>query len=291
MGKLREQMEQELRIRRYSKKTQSEYVRCVANFVRFFNTSPDQMGEDQIRSFLTHLVEERKVSPSVQKMHIAALKFFYSNTIRRPREVEHIHYPRTPKPLPDVLSLEEVTDLLDNVASIKYRAIISTAYAAGLRISEVCGLHRKGDIDSSRMVIHIRAGKGGKDRYVMLSERLLTLLREYYKIVRPSGNFLFPGRNPDHPINPSAVRCVFNQAVKKAGIQKRITFHCLRHSFATHLHEAGADIRLIQSLLGHSSIRTTARYTRIGMDRTASVTSPLDLMRPSEPLQGEAHAG
>lgn len=289
MGKLREQMEKELMVRRYSKKTQTEYVRCVANFVRFFNTSPDRMGEEQIRSFLTHLVLERKVSPSVQKMHIAALKFFYSNTLNRPQVVEHIHYPRTPKPLPDVLSLQEVGDLLDSVESIKYRAIITTAYAAGLRISEVCGLHRKGDIDSSRMVIHIRAGKGSKDRYVMLSERLLILLREYYKAVRPSGNFLFPGRDPDHPINPSAVRSVFNQAVKKAGIQKPITFHCLRHCFATHLHETGADIRLIQSLLGHCSIRTTAGYTRIGMDRTAVVTSPFDLIKPSEPPRGEAH--
>lgn len=290
MGKLREQMEEDLKIRRYSKKTRTEYVRCVANFVRHFNQSPDQMGETEIRSFLVHLVEVRKVSPSVQKMHIAALKFFYSNTLKRPQVVQYLHYPRAHKPLPDVLSLQEVLDILGAVESIKYRAIIATAYAAGMRISEACALRCRGDIDSSRMVIHIRGGKGGKDRYVMLSDRLLTFLREYYKTVRPSGLHLFPGQDPDRPITPSAVRSVFNRAVAKAGITKQITFHCLRHSFATHLHEAGADIRLIQSLLGHSSIRTTARYTHISMEQAARTKSPFDLMEHRAPAQGGTHA-
>jgi len=290
MGKLRDQMEQDLRIRRYSKKTRTEYVRCVANFVRHFNKSPDQMGEEEIRSFLVHLVEERKVSPSVQKMHLAALKFFYSNTLLRPQAVQHLQYPRAHKPLPDVLSLQEVLDVLGSVESIKYRAIIATAYAAGMRISEACALHCRGDVDSSRMVIHIREGKGGKDRYVMLSERLLSFLRQYYKTVRPPGIYLFPGQDPARPISSSAVRSVFNQAVAKAGIKKRITFHCLRHSFATHLHEAGADIRLIQSLLGHSSIRTTARYTHISIDQTAKTRSPFDLMVQTLPAQGGDHA-
>lgn len=290
MGKLRDQMEEDLSINRYSKKTRTEYVRCVANFVRHFHQSPDQMGEMEVRSFLVHLVEERKVSPSVQKMHIAALKFFYSNTLKRPQVVQHLRYPRAQKPLPDVLSLQEVLDILGAVQSIKYRAIIATAYAAGMRIAEACALHCRGDIDSSRMVIHIREGKGGKDRYVMLSDRLLTFLRKYYKTVRPSGNFLFPGQDPDRPVSASAVRSVFNQAVAKVGIKKRITFHCLRHSFATHLHEAGADIRLIQSLLGHSSIRTTARYTHISLDQTAKTKSPFDRADRSEPLHGGTHA-
>ena len=291
MGKLRDQMEEDLKIRRYSKKTRTEYVRCVANFVRHFKKSPDQMGETEIRSFMVHLVEERKVSPSVQKMHIAALKFFYSNTLKCPQVVQHLYYPRAHKPLPDVLSLQEVLNVLHSVESIKYRAIIATAYAAGMRISEACALHCRGDVDSSRMVIHIREGKGGKDRYVMLSERLLTFLREYYKTVRPSGNYLFPGQDPDRPISSSAVRSVFNHAVTKTGIKKKITFHCLRHSFATHLHEAGTDIRLIQSLLGHSSIRTTARYTHISMGQTSKTKSPFDLMAQSVPVQGGTHAG
>lgn len=290
MGKLRDQMEEDLRIRRYSKKTRTEYVRCMANFVSYFKISPDQMGEAQIRAFLVHLVDERKVSPSVQKMHIAALKFFYVNTLNRPEVVQHIHYPRAAKPLPDVLSAQELLSILDAVESIKYRAIITTAYAAGMRISEACTLRCRGDIDSSRMVIHIRQTKGGKDRYVMLSQRLLTFLREYYKAVRPTGPYLFPGQDAQLPISSSAVRSVFNQAVAKTGIQKHITFHCLRHSFATHLHEAGADIRLIQSLLGHSSIRTTARYTHISMDQTAKTMSPFDLIERSTTAKGGAHA-
>ena len=290
MGKLRDQMEEDLRIRRYSKKTRTEYVRCAANFVRYFMKSPDQMGEKEIRTFLVHLVEERKVSASVQKMHIAALKFFYSNTLKRPDIVQHIHYPRTGRPLPDVLSKDEVLAVLDAVESTKYRTIITTAYAGGMRISEACSLHCRGDIDSSRMVIHIREAKGGKDRYVMLSERLLEFLREYYKAARPAGLYLFPGQHPARPISASAVRSVFNQAVAKVGIKKHITFHCLRHSFATHLHEAGTDIRFIQSLLGHCSIRTTARYTHISMDQTAKIRSPFDLIEPSTPVQRGTHA-
>jgi integrase/recombinase XerD len=164
MGKLHDQMDQDLRTRRYSKNTRTEYIRCVANFVRHFMKSPDRMGQMEVRFFLAHLVEERKVPPSVQKMHVAALKFFYSNTLLRPQAVQHLHYPRAHKPLPDVLSLQEVLDVLGNVESIKYRAIIATAYAAGRRISEACSLLCRGDVASSGMVIHIREGKGGKDR-------------------------------------------------------------------------------------------------------------------------------
>jgi len=278
MGRLRDQMEQDLRLRRYSKKTSTEYIRCMVNFTKYFMISPDQLGEREIRSFLLHLVDEKKVSPSVQKMHIASLKFFYSNTLRRPDVVQHLAYPKAHKPLPDILSRDEVVSVFDAIESIKYRAIITTAYATGMRISEVCALNRQGDIDSERNVIHVRSGKGGKDRFVMLSQRLLLFLREYYRQVRPSGIYLFPGADPDRPISPSSVRNVFNQAVRIVGISKKITFHSLRHSFATHLLEAGTDIRLIQALLGHSSIRTTCRYTHVSTDQVSKIKSPLELL-------------
>jgi integrase/recombinase XerD len=287
MGRLRDQMEQDLRLRRYSKKTSTEYIRCMVNFTKHFMISPEQLGETEIRSFLIHLVEQRKVSPSVQKMHIASLKFFYSNTIKRPDVVQHIFYPRAHKPLPDILSMDEVIAVFDAIDSIKYRAIITTAYATGMRISEVCALNRQGDIDSERNLIHVRSGKGGKDRYVMLSQRLLLFVREYYRQVRPSGIYLFPGADVDRPISHSSVRNVFNQAVRKLGISKKITFHSLRHSFATHLLEAGTDIRLIQALLGHSSIRTTCRYTHVSSQHVSKTQSPLDLLEKKGDTHGK----
>jgi site-specific recombinase XerD len=193
----------------------------------------------------------------------------------------------TPKPLPDILSMDEVISVFDAIESIKYRAIITTAYATGMRISEVCALNRQGDIDSERNVIHVRSGKGGKDRFVMLSQRLLLFVREYYRRSRPSGIYLFPGAGPDRPISPSSVRNVFNQAVRKLGISKKITFHSLRHAFATHLLEAGTDIRLIQALLGHSSIRTTCRYTHVSTDQVAKTKSPLDLLEKKGDSNGK----
>lgn len=282
MGKLRDQMEMDLRLRRYSKRTRTEYLRCMHNFTKFFMRSPDQMGEKEIRTFLVHLVEEQKVSASVQKMYIAGIKFFYANTLKRPEVVHHLSYPKVPKSLPDILSAQEVLALFDAIESVKYRAIMATAYASGMRISEVCNLHCRGDIDSQRMLIHIRSGKGAKDRYVMLSEHLLTFLREYFRQVRPSGIYLFPGQDPNQPISPSAVRSVFNKAVRSLGTPKHITPHCLRHAFATHLLEAGTDIRVIQVLLGHSSIRTTTRYTRVSNAHIGKTRSPLDLITPPQ---------
>jgi integrase/recombinase XerD len=286
MGKLRDQMESDLKLRRYSKSTTKEYLRCMINFTKFFMRTPEELGEPEIRTFLLHLVEKRKISASMQKMYIAAIKFFYSTTLKRPDVVQHICYPRVPKTLPDILSPEEVLALFDAIESMKHRAIVATAYACGMRISEACNLHCRGDIDSERMFIHIRLGKGGKDRYVMLSEQLLVLLRMYYKEARPTGICLFPGEHPDQSISPSAVRAVFNKAVRKLSIPKRITPHCLRHSFATHLLEAGTDIRVIQALLGHSSIRTTTRYTHVSNAHIATVKSPLDLITQRSKRKG-----
>ncbi|MFC1833496.1 tyrosine-type recombinase/integrase [Thermodesulfobacteriota bacterium] len=213
---------------------------------------------------------------TVQKMYVAAIRFLYSVTLNRPEEVERIPFSKIPNTLPDVLSHDEVLALFEAVRSIKYRAIIATAYATGMRISEVCRLRCRGDIDSERMLIHIRSAKGQKDRDVMLSERLLILLKEYWRASRPQGIYLFPGKIPDKPISAASVYRVFNSAVQDAGLTKDTTFHCLRHSFATHLLEEGTGLRVIQALLGHASIRTTCRYTRVSSDLIGRTRSPLD---------------
>lgn len=285
MGKLRDQMETDLKLRHYSKYTRKEYLRCMTSFTKFFMRAPDTMGEEEIRTFLTHLVEERKASAATQKMYVAGLRFFYSVTLKRPAVVANLPYPRTPKSLPDILSAEELHALLHAIESVKHRAITATAYAGGMRISEACSL-QVGDIDASRMLIHIHAGKGKKDRYVMLSRQLLLLLRHYWAQTRPSGSYLFPGQQANQPIGAAAVRIVFNKALRTLNLSKRITFHCLRHSFATHLLEAGTDIRVIQSLLGHNSIRTTSRYTHVSNAHIASTRSPLDLIVSHQPPGG-----
>ncbi len=278
MGKLRERMIADLHLRNYARSTEQEYIRCANNFAEHFGRSPEKMGADEIREFLLHLIEVRKVSPSVQKMYVAAIKFLYSFTLNRPEEVERIPFPKIPNTLPDVFSRNEVLALFEAVRSIKYRAIIVTAYATGMRISEVLRLRSRGDIDSQRKVIHIRSAKGQIDRYVMLSERLVIVLREYWRHSHPQGIYLFPGKTPAKPIAAASVYRVFNRAVKEAGLTKNITFHCLRHSFATHLLEDGTGLRIIQALLGHASIRTTCRYTRVSADLIGRYRSPLDTL-------------
>lgn len=276
MGKLREKMLSDLQLRNYSPKTQTEYIRCAYNFVAHFRRPAEEMGEFHVRQFLLHLVQVRRVSPSTLKMHVAALKFLYRITLNRPRVVERIPYPKIPKTLPDVLTQEEVMAIIEAVRSVKHRTIIATAYAGGLRITEACRLQVRGDIDSTRMLIHVRAGKGGKDRYVMLSERLLILLREYWKQARPEGIYLFPGQDPDQPITSDSVYRVFKKALAKTGLAKHATLHTLRHCFATHLMESGVDTRVIQALLGHGSIKTTSRYTHVSGQLIGRTKSPFD---------------
>ncbi len=275
MGKLRDRMKADLSLKGYSPHTQRAYLRCAGEFARHFMRSPSDMGEEELRAFLLHLVEEQKVSPAVQGIYLSALKFLYRITLKRPEVVENIPYPKRPKTLPDVLSKEEVLTIFEAIDSLKYKAIIATAYGAGLRISEVCSL-RITDIDSKRMLIHIHSGKGKKDRYVMLGEILLELLRHYYRIVRPKGGYLFPGQKPHRPITTTSVSQVMQKVVRKVGLSKRITMDTMRHCFATHLLEAGCDLRVIQALLGHASIRTTVRYTHMTGRLLGHVCSPLD---------------
>jgi len=284
MGKLQEQMKADLLLKRYSPHTARAYVRCIRNFAKHFMRPPSEMGETEVRQFLLHLAQDRKVSTFVQDMYVNAIKFFYRITLRRPEVVTHLLHPKRPKTLPKVLTMQEVLALFTAIKSPKYKAILAVAYGAGLRVSEVCAL-KPADIDSQRMLIHVRGGKGNKDRYVLLGETMLTLLREYSQTARRKGEYLFPGQKTQNPITTSSIRHVLKKVATKAGLSKKITPHTLRHSFATHLLETGYDLRVVQTLLGHTSIQTTQRYTHI-TDRLLSLTrSPLDLIQKIEPPQ------
>lgn len=283
MGQLREKMKDDLLLRGYSLPTRTEYLRCATKFVAFHRRHPSEMGEKEIREFLVDLARRQPAGAANHKMHVAAIRFLYGVTLEQPELAARIPWPRVPITLPEILDQSEVEQLFECLGSIKYRAVLVTAYATGMRISEACTLHVS-DIDSPRGVIHIRQGKGSRDRYVMLSPRLLACLRQYWRATRPPGPELFPGRDPATSVSVDAVRAALSQAVKDAGIKKRVTPHVLRHSFATHLLEAGEDIRTIQVLLGHGSIRTTARYTQVSKRHIARTQSPLDRLAPSMSL-------
>jgi integrase/recombinase XerD len=231
MGTIREKMKADLELRGFALTTQAEYLRRARNFVAFHGRSPTEMGEEEIRRFLLHLVKERKVAPATHHMYVAAIKFLYSTTLGHPELVANIPWPKRPQTLPDILTGEEVEHLFRQIRSAKHRAILMTAYAAGLRISEACAL-QTADIDSKRMLLHVHEGKGSKDRYVMLGERLLDVLRTYWKIARPVRPFLFPGGIPGRPITTSAVQRVLHEVVVRCGFTKRVTAHSLRHGFS-----------------------------------------------------------
>jgi integrase/recombinase XerD len=277
MGELRNRMEADLRLRNLRPATQECYLGCARKFAAYHKRSPAEMGEKEVRDFLVHLRDEKHLNPSTIKGYVAALKFLYANTLGRPEVVRPWLHPRIEKKLPDVLSREEVETLLGAVESIKYRAALMTAYGSGLRIGEVCRLQID-DIDSGRMLLHIRDGKGGRDRYALLSPRLLEVLRTYWRAERPAGPYLFPGEKEGTHLTADSVRAVQHTVAKECGIRKRATPHILRHSFATHLHDAGTDIRTIQVLLGHRSIRTTQIYTQVSPEHLSRVKSPLDTL-------------
>ena len=275
MGQLRDQMDGDLRLRGCSSGTRYHYLRCARSFAAHYGKSPAVLGEAEIRAFLLHLIQEQQAKPATVRMYVAALKFLYAITLRQPDAVARIPWPQVPEHLPDILTAAEIVELLQAVHSLKHRVILMIAYGAGLRISEACSLE-VGDIDSQRMVIHVRDGKGAKDRYVMLSERLLAVLREYWRLTKPQGSFLFPGKRGTPHLHPNSVQRMLKKLVAARGLSKRVTPHVLRHCFATHLLEAGTDVRTIQQLLGHSSIRTTARYTHISTRQIGQTRSPLD---------------
>ena len=274
MTRLRRRMTEDLILHNLSPKTIRLYVNWVADFARHFHTSPEQLGPEHVRSYLLYLVLERQASCNVRKQAHLALKFLYRVTLDREQIVEKVACPKAPKKLPVVLSQDEMARFLDALQNPKHRALLMTAYAAGLRLSEVAGL-RVEDIDSARMVIHVRQGKGHKDRDVMLSPRLLAVLREYWAKYR-SRPYLFPGCQPDRPVSPRTVQMVCRRALEASGLSKHVHMHTLRHIFATHLLENGENIRKIQVLLGHRSVQTTARYLHVSMESITSTCSPLD---------------
>jgi integrase/recombinase XerD len=282
MTPLRRRMIEDMRLRNLSPRTIDAYAMRVGAFARHFGRSPEALGPDDVRAYLLHLVQEKHVSWSVYNQTVAALKFVYEVTLQRQGILQRIRCPKQPKKLPTVLSLDETARFFTAIVGLKHRAILMTAYAAGLRISEVVAL-RVDDIDSKRMIIRVRQAKGQRDRNVMLSPRLLALLREYWKVARPT-DWLFPGDVPGRPITDGAVNHICSQAARAAGLGKHVTVHTLRHSFATHLLEAGTDIRTIQVLLGHRNLKTTAIYTHVAPTAGETTRSPLDRLAP---LPGE----
>jgi len=283
MTPLRRRMIDDMQLRNLAPRTIKAYVSRVGTFARHFGRSPEALGPDDVRAYLLHLVQVKHVSWSVYNQTVAALKFLYEVTLERQGVMQRIRCPKQPKKLPTVLSTGEITRFFAAILGLKHRAILMTAYAAGLRISEVVAL-RIDDIDSQRMVIRVRQAKGRKDRYVMLSPRLLALLRDYWKVARPT-QWLFPGDVPPHPITAGAVHHICVQAARAAGLGKHVTVHTLRHSFATHLLEAGTDIRTIQTILGHRNLKTTAIYTHVSPAAVEATQSPLDRLAtlPGEP--------
>lgn len=278
MSELRQQMLADLRIRNYAERTQKIYIGRVAEMARHFNRSPDELSAAEVRDYLRQLKEGRRASRSAFAQVIAALRFLYRVTLDRPDVVPQLPYPRQKRRHPVVLSAEEVVRLLQAIGNRKHRTVAMVLYGAGLRISEALALQLR-DIDSTRMVLTVRHGKGDQDRQVALSSVLLDALRVYWLAYRPS-SWLFPGREADQPLSASAIQRAIKAARLTAGIAKPATPHTLRHSYATHLMEAGTDLRVIQTLLGHRSLRTTAIYTHVATDRVRTTRSPLDAVSP-----------
>jgi len=275
MGQLRDRMEGDLLLKGVAEVTRAEYLRCARQLAAHYRRSPAELGADEVRAYLVHLVDTLHYSPANLKMHVAALKFLYTVTLNRPDVVERIPYPKVPRVLLDIPSPGEVAKVLGALRSPKYRMLLFCAYGSGLRVSEACNLCI-GDLDAQRMVIHVRAGKGGRDRYAMLSPVLLASLRQYYRAERPEKPYLFPGHIPGQPVRPEGVQTALRIALTHSGVSKRITPHTLRHAFATHSLESGTDLRVIQVLLGHATIRTTTRYVHVSTRLIAATRSPLD---------------
>jgi site-specific recombinase XerD len=273
---LRRRMIEDMTVRNLSPATQRSYVHAVSKFSRFFGRSPDTLTVEDVRTFQVHLAAKGVAWASLNQT-VAALRFFYGVTLGQAEIPERIAYAREPRRLPVVLSANEVVRFLEAVPSLKARAALTTAYAAGLRVSEVTSL-KVSDIDSGRMLIHVENGKGGKERYVMLSPQLLGILRTYWRLARPT-HWLFPGRDTSRPIEPTVLHAACRTARAAAGIGKKVTVHVLRHSFATHLLESGVDIRIIQVLLGHAHLSTTARYTHVSQVVIRRTESPLERLR------------
>lgn len=281
---LRRRMIEDMTVRGFGEKTQSDYIRHVKNFTIFLGRSPDTAEGEDLRAFQLHQ-REQGVQPPTMNGATAALRFFFTTTCNRPDMARYLRIVKQPQKLPMVLTMEEVLLLLDAAPGPKYKAALGVAYGAGLRVSEVANL-KVTDIDRARMVLRIEQGKGQKDRNGMLSPRLLELLEEWWLIGQPT-TWLFPGRDPLLPITTRQLYRVVRDTAAAVGIEKRVSPHTLRHSFATHLLEQGTDIRVIQVALGHSKLDTTARYAHVASKVLRDVLSPLDRLGPLTPKKDE----
>jgi len=273
MSPLRRRMIEDMTIRKFALKTQHDYVQRIKNFAAFLGRSPERASFEDVRRYQLHLAGSGVGVPTLNQ-NVATLRFFFRITLKRHAIVEHTTFIHEPRKLPVVLSPEEVVRLLNAAPGLKYRAALSVAYGAGLRAAEVVSL-KVPDIDSRRMIIRVEQGKGRKDRYVMLSPHLLDLLRAWWKAARPQG-WLFPGRDPVQPMTTRQLNRACHAAAQMADIDKRVSLHTLRHSFATHLLEQNVDIRVIQVLLGHAKLDSTALYTRVATKTIREVMSPLE---------------
>ena len=274
---LRKRMIQDLEIRNYSWHTIDAYIRCVANFAKYFQKSPNLLGAEHIRKYQVFLVETKKASWAVVNQTVCALRFLYEVTLDRPTMIKYIPFPKQEKKLPVILSFEELREFFLSILILKHRTILKTMYATGLRISEALHLLIQ-DIDSQRMVIRVQQGKGKKDRYVPLPPTLLDDLRRYCKAYHPDF-CLFPGKPGNLPLSKSAVQRVVVQTRRRAGIQKTVTCHTMRHCYATHQLEAGTDLRTLQLRLGHRNLNTTAVYLHVAAGASQSTNEPTDLLR------------
>lgn len=287
MTPLRQRMIEDMQIRNLAPHTQRAYCGYVSLFARHFHKSPELLGPENIRAYQVHLVQDRQLSSSSINVAISAIRFLYKITLKRGWNLDEIiPTGRHQHKLPVVLSPQEVANFLEAVDSLKHRLILMVCYAAGLRISEAVRL-TPAAIDSQRMVIRVEQGKGRKDRYVMLSPRLLNALRSYWRTARPE-KWLFPGDVSGQPITASAVEDACRTVRRQAGIAKPVTPHSLRHAFAVHLLESGADLRTIQLLLGHRNLDTTARYLRLATSKVCATVSPLDTLQTGSPIPAEA---
>lgn len=283
MTQLRKKMLEEIQRRNYSHRTARTYVRIVRDFAEHFHQPPDKLGPEQIRQYQAHLFQAKQLAPATVSQYVSALRFLFVKTLRRHFLAEYIPFPKSRKRLPTVLSPEEVTRLIDAACNLYHRTLLMTLYSTAVRRAELCRLKVQ-DIDSQRMMIRINQGKGGRDREVPLSPKLLETLRVYFRWMRPA-TFLFPGTvkgvRADIPISPNTVWLACRQAAQRAGITKRLSPHSLRHSCASHLLEAGADLRTIQVLLGHSRLEHTLVYLHLSPKHLQAITNPLDTLQVS----------
>jgi site-specific recombinase XerD len=279
-------MIEDMRLRGLAATTQRSYVHYVSEYAKFFRSSPDRLDLEAVRQYTLHLIQEQQFAPETVNGFLAAVRFLYLVTLEMPwRDEDFPQRLPVPNKVPTVLSPQEVFVFLDAIGGVKNRTVLTVCYGAGLRISEAVAL-RVRDIDSARMLLRVENGKGGKPRYALLSPRLLEILRAYFRMVRPRGEWLFPSWRRERHLNASSVQQACRDAVQQTGLAKRVSPHTLRHSFATHLLENGEDIRVIQALLGHERIDTTARYAAVTPARLARTVSPLDASAPAAHKRG-----